>query len=547
VRGLALALALAWPQAARADWLEILGTTDRHGQLEAREGHGGAAALGGYLANARKAAPDHVVVIDAGDLFQGTMVSNLSEGRAVVRAMNALGYDASALGNHEFDFGPIGPRSTAAEGENPRGALQARIGEAKFAVLSANITGEKTPWRRFTIVERAGVKVGIVGGTSEDLFRTTIKPNLIGLRVEPLAASVSQAAAEARRAGAVVVVAIVHAGGTCPHHAVELTPEKPGDTAGCESHSELFRLARELKAREKTGGGRVDALFGGHTHKSLTAVIDGIPVAQPLPSGLGLAEIDLELEGGKPTGRFRVEPSQVVASGESYKGAPVVADAEVDKSFADDLARAAEKRAQPVGVTLPGGIKRAFTAESPLGNLVADVLRKSAHADLGLTNGGGLRADLPSGPLTYGALFEALPFDNKLTTVEVDGKSLLSMVTRNLEHDRGILSISGGHVTATCTPAGLRVQLTFDDGRPLDEQRHYKVGTSDFLALGGDDFGPVAAQLQPKIEDQTLRDLVAAELPRLASHGLVAGDDTRFWDPAHPRMNLPAPRPIHCK
>jgi 5'-nucleotidase len=532
---------------ARADWLVVLGTTDRHGQLESKEGHGGAAALGGYLANARKAAPDHVVLIDAGDLFQGTMVSNLGEGRAVVRAMNALGYDASALGNHEFDFGPVGPHSTAAAGEDPRGALAARIGEAKFPVLSANIAGEKVPWKKWTLVERGGVKVGIVGGTSEDLFRTTIKPNLIGLRVEPLAAAISQAAAEARQAGAQVVIAVVHAGGNCPHHAVELTPEAPGDAAGCESNSELFRLARELKSREKSGGGRVDALFGGHTHKSLTAVIDGMPVAQPLPSGLGLAEIDLELDGKKPTGRFRVEPSQLIAVGGRWKGAPVTAVADVDKSFADDVARAAEKRAQPIGVTLPGGLKRAFTAESPLGNLVADVLRRATHADLGLTNGGGLRADLPSGPLTYGALFEALPFDNKLATVEVDGKSLLAMVRRNLEHDRGILSISGGRVTARCTPRGLEVQLTFDDGRPLDEKRHYIVGTSDFLALGGDDFGPVAAQLAPKIEDQTLRDLVAAELPRLAMHGLLAGDDARFWDPAHPRMGLPMPRPIHCK
>ncbi len=554
---LSLALALVIARPARADWLEILGTTDRHGHVEATEGHGGAALLGGYLANARKAAPGRVLLVDAGDLFQGTMVSNLGEGQAVVRAMNALGYQASALGNHEFDFGPVGPHAIAKEAvedsrgaakEDPRGALKARIAEAHFPILSANVVGENVPWKKWALVTVGGIKVGVVGGTGEDLFRTTIKPNLVGLRVEPLAASVSAAAAEARKAGAQVVVAVVHAGGSCMRRSTILSSESPGDLAGCEQHSELFKLARELVARARRGeGGKVDALFGGHTHKAFTAVVDGLPVAQPLASAMELAEIDLELTDGKPTGRFRVEPNTPHIAGGRYKELPVAAHVAIDATFAEDVARAAKQRAAPIGVTLPNGIARAFARESALGNLVADLMREATHADLGLTNGGGLRADLPSGPLTYGALYEALPFDNRLATVEVDGASLRRMVTRNLQADRGILSISGGRVTARCTPAGLRVDLMMDGGQPLDDARRYRVGTSDFLALGGDDFGPLAAQLQPKIEDDvTLRDLVAAGLVRLAKNGLLAGNDPRFWDPAHRRMDLPSERPVRC-
>jgi 5'-nucleotidase len=546
----AFMLLLLVSSSASADWLVLLDTTDRHGHVEPQGDRGGVALLGGYLANARKAAPGHVVLLDSGDMFQGTMVSNLGEGHAVVRAMNALGYTAAALGNHEFDFGPVGEHAVVkAKGDDPRGALKARAHEAKFPLLSANVVGPDVPWKKWTLITTGGIKVGVVGGTSEDLFRTTIRPNLVGLRVEPLGAAVSQAAAEARRAGAQLVVAVVHAGGSCPRRTHGLSSEEPGDLNGCENNSELFRLARELVAREKSGqGGKVNALFGGHSHQALTAVVDGLPVAQPPPSGLDLAEIDLEVVDGKATGRFRIEPNTPLKSGARYRELPVLADPAVDASFAEDVARAATKRSSLLGVNVQGGMTRAYVRESPLGNLLADVMRRAAHADLAFANGGGLRADLPAGPLTYGALFEAFPFENRLTIIDIDGASLRQLVLRNLQSARGILSISGVRVSARCAASGLFADITLSDGKPLDDHRRYRVATSDFLALGGDDFAPLAPQLKPEIDDSlSLRDLLASELPHLAKDGILRGDDPRFWDPAHRRYDLASDRPMHCR
>jgi len=117
--------------------ISVVGTNDLHGRLEALP------ALGGYLANLRRARGRDggaVVLVDAGDMFQGTLPSNASEGAAVVRAYNVLGYTAAALGNHEFDFGPVGPAVTAKQpGEDPRGALRARAKEARFPFLDANL------------------------------------------------------------------------------------------------------------------------------------------------------------------------------------------------------------------------------------------------------------------------------------------------------------------------------------------------------------------------------------------------------------------------
>src|SRR3954454_15784037 len=117
--------------------LTILGTNDLHGAIERLP------VLAGFVANvraARAADGGGVVLLDAGDMFQGTLESNLAEGSDVVAAYNQMGYTAAAIGNHEFDYGPVGPQVTAQSvEEDPRGALKARASEAKFPFLATNI------------------------------------------------------------------------------------------------------------------------------------------------------------------------------------------------------------------------------------------------------------------------------------------------------------------------------------------------------------------------------------------------------------------------
>src|SRR6185436_9714105 len=134
--------------------LSIVGTNDLHGGILPRDGRGGLALLGGYVKNLRDArARDGgaVLLIDAGDMFQGTLVSNTTEGAHVVAAYNVLGYTAAAVGNHEFDFGPVGPAATPrTPGDDPRGALKARASEARFPFLAANLvevsSGRAVEW-----------------------------------------------------------------------------------------------------------------------------------------------------------------------------------------------------------------------------------------------------------------------------------------------------------------------------------------------------------------------------------------------------------------
>jgi 5'-nucleotidase len=524
--------------AAAPRTLVFLGTSDQHGHLEQ------APLVAHYVAGVRQQNPGRVVLLDGGDMFQGTLVSNLHEGAAMVRALNAVGYDAAAIGNHEFDFGPAGPHVwPESPDEDARGALKARIAEAKFPLLSANIVDARSGQpltRAFIVLDLDGVKVGVVGGTAEDTPRTTNKRNLVGLRVDPLPPAIAKAAAAARAAGATVVVAVVHAGGNCARPD-SLTDQAPGriDLPGCEVDSELFRLAHAVHAAAARGeGGRVDAIFGGHTHQGVTAGVDGIPLLQAYDNARAIARLDLDVDpAGRPTGHFVVHPPDRIAP-------DATPDPKVAATVAADLSEVAAMRARKIGVMLPAPLKRAYKAESPFGNFVADVIRGATHADVGLTNGGGLRADLPAGELTYGALFEALPFDNRLATMTLTVGELRELLRRNLSHDKGILSVSGLRVRARCDDAHLVVDVARADGTPLSDATVLTVGTTDFLANGGDDFGPtVSARAPTFLGGPPIRDLVVDMLHKRGQRELTAAGS---YDPAHPRLLLFMGKPMVC-
>src|SRR5262249_10940092 len=163
---------------------------------------------------------------------------------AVVRAYNALGYDAVTIGNHEFDFGPVGPPQLPGPGDDPRGALKQRASEARYPFLSANLReqGASTTlaWanvRPWTLVTVAGVKVGVVGVATLSTPRATHPRTFAGLEVLPLADSIARAARAARAAGAVAVVVAAHAGGQCTRF------DDPDDAGACDPNEEIFAVA----------------------------------------------------------------------------------------------------------------------------------------------------------------------------------------------------------------------------------------------------------------------------------------------------------------
>jgi len=544
------------PPAARAAvTLSVVGTNDLHGALERLP------LLAGFVANlraARAADGGGVLLVDGGDMFQGTLESNLAEGADVVRAYNALGYAAAAVGNHELDYGPEGPAATAAtKDDDPRGALKARAREARFPFVVSNIldaaTGARIAWPNMpasTLVEVAGIKVGIVGASTESTPYTTMPANFVGLKMAPAAPAIAGEARALRAQGAQVIIATMHIGSSCKNF------DNPDDSSSCDKAEELFKLLAALPR------GTVDVIVAGHTHAAVAHRIDGVAVIESGASGRAFGRVDLRID---PAGRVidvHIDKPHLMCALDShgnpvavatctpgdYEGKPVAADPEIQKIVDVALARAGERRKEKLGVSLTQIITRSHATESAEGNWFCDLmLAARPDAQISLTNGGGLRADLPAGELTYGQLFEALPFDNRFAIVELPGKDVRKLVTSNLEHGGAFLSWGGLTAKARCQAGKLDVQIRIA-GKPLDDAAHYKLATSDFLASGGD--GVIGRLKLPgdaiRSTDTIIRDAVGDVLRGWKATPKATVDTPRLYVKAAPRFDYEGKRPVRC-
>ncbi len=286
--------------------LSIIGTNDLHGGMLPDDGRGGLALFGGYVHNLRAVRDGDggaVLLIDAGDMWQGTMESNLSEGATVVGVYNMLGYAAAAIGNHEFDFGPVGPSATPVRAtDDPRGALKARAAEAAFALLAANVfdrdTGQRVDWPGVlpsVMVGAAGVQVGIIGVTTRATLASTISANVRDLAIAPLVPAIVVEAERLRAEGAAVVIVTAHAGGRCR------TFDDPSDASSCDASGEIVGVARGLPA------GLVDVIIAGHTHASMAHELNGIAVIESSSRGQAFGRVDLEVDVARRRPRHQTD------------------------------------------------------------------------------------------------------------------------------------------------------------------------------------------------------------------------------------------------
>lgn len=532
--------------------LSIVGTNDLHGRLFTDDaGRGGLVVLGGFIDNlraARAADGGGVLVLDAGDTFQGGIESNLSEGLMVVDAMNAIGYTALAIGNHDFDYGAADPRGPIAEwlpqharGEGPRdmqGALKAAAARAQFPFLAANIvdasTGKPVNWPNVipaTIVTVAGVRVGLVGMMTESGLRQTLAAHVVGLETRPLAPTALAEARSLRARGAEVVVLATHAGGWCTD------TSNPHDLTSCDDSSEIFGLVRDLPH------GTLDAIVAGHTHGTVAQIVDGVPIISVANFGVQFGRLDLSFDAERRavtdvrvhpphlvcarieprTGECAVAPAGVLAE---YEGKPITPSAAVAAAIEPELERVRTLRAQSLGVVADMAIGRT-APESPLGHLFADALRAALPgADAALSYGpgrGGLRADLPSGALTFGAAYDAFPFDNRIIRVTLTGaqleRVLADQLPQLLDGRRGLFGVSGIRVAVTCDGADARVHVMRDSGIEVaaDETltlavASYSAGRAAWAAVDGE------ATIAPHELPVLVRDAVAAWLVARGGH-----------------------------
>ncbi|MEX2109211.1 MAG: 5'-nucleotidase C-terminal domain-containing protein [Gemmatimonadaceae bacterium] len=449
--------AAAFPAGTR--FLRIIGTNDFHGALEPRPDpsgvrRGGAAHVARAIDLARRECGRQcdVVLLDGGDMWQGTAAAALSYGQPVVEYYNRMGYAAAALGNHEFDFGVD--------------TLRARMRQSRFGILGANVRytdGRDVEWiRNDTIVTRGRVKVGIIGLATVATPRLALSTHVAGLRFDDPAPIVDSIGAAVRKRGAQFVVVIAHAGGFC---------ERAGTTA-CTG--EIIDLAQKVTTK-------VDAIVSGHTHSRVNTVVRGIPIMQARSSGRAIEIIDIPIPAA--SGLAARQEVRELAS-DTLQPLPAI-----DSLVRQAVARIGDRMNRRVA-TIPATLPRSGR-QYPLGNLIADAQRWAGKGDVAIMNNGGIRAELRAGDATYGSLFEVQPFGNTLHSVQMTGAQLRGL----LEVMLGGQSVPDDHIsgmTVTYDPAkpsGSRVaSVTMTNGEPLSDSRTYRVIVNNFLLAGGEGY-----------------------------------------------------------
>lgn len=458
--------------------ITILHTNDHHGHFMKFDpypvqGVGGLAAqmtLVNIVRAEVEEAGGHVLVLSAGDVNTGIPESDLLDAEPDFKLMNMIGYDAMTLGNHEFD--------------NPREVLMKQRGWAEFPFLSANIVkkdiGEPLV-EPYVIKEFEGVKVAIFGLTSDRTPILTLPENTADLEFKDPVATAKELVPELKKQ-ADLVIALTHLG----------FYEK--DSANYQE-GDLY-LAEQVP--------EIDVIVGGHTHTEMTepkmAGNTLIVQAGGYSEAVGRLDLTIETDADEVTAsEFKLVPvnmkKRVKYNDKSYymyvdKG--YVEDSEALESMAAYLTQADELLSQPVGqaaVELVGGKSESRSQETNLGNLITDAMRAKTGAEIAFQNGGGIRAGIAPGEITYRDILTVQPFGNTLTTLSMNGEQIMEVLNFAATLDSGsggFLHVSG--VSWTLNRQTKSAENVMVNGEPLDMNRVYEVVTNNFMAAGGDGY-----------------------------------------------------------
>jgi len=364
--------------------------------------------------------------------------------------MNALAFDGMVMGNHELDFG--------------QAVLKERIAEASFPVLAANVQG-MPELKPFMIREIGGVKVAVIGLVTEHTPTSTHPANAVGLTFLPPRATLEATLPELRRRAEVVIV-LTHLG-----------------------HEADRRLAGQIPG--------VEAVIGGHSHTRVADPprINDVLVLQAWEHGKALGVLDLTLEGGRVTASnarlIDVKPEGPPPAG------PVAAlvdryQRQMDGVLGEEIGRSR--------VHLNGAEVR--TRETNFGDWVADIVRRTAGADMALINGGTIRMSIRKGSIRLKDVYSALPFNNYIVAFRLRGKQIRAALEHGVSrvefHDGAFPQVSGLTMAYDpSAPPGSRVVRVSVGGRPLEPDREYTVATNDFIAAGGDGYTVFGEVISP--------------------------------------------------
>lgn len=501
--------------------VQVLQLSDLHGAIEVGTSFGAALLASNWAAD--RAANKATIAVSAGDnIGAAPPISTEFEELPTIEALNLAGLDVSTMGNHEHDRNIDHLNKVIGASD-----FQWVVSNYSEGSLDALKSGSKQA-KNYTVIDRGGIKIGVVGSNTPETIEQVFPGSLdykdaAGVKktitINPGVAGVNAAIAEAKAAGADIVIAVLHQG---------WLENADGVAKG------LFNsLASQIKGAA--------AIYGGHSHQTFASIIPGntriapTVLGQVRNAGVEYTRTQICMRGGKVVGQ---SIQHVLKSASATINTGVVSTvttqdataAAMVKKYKDQLSAKLDVKIGQVSGVFPRGGSPAVerSGETPMGNYIADLMRAKYKTDFAIQNGGGIRDTFPAknyvpaapglvrtgtGPLdvTLGDAFTVFPFGNQVATTVVTGanlwKALENGVGGNYPGDGRFPQISGFKFSFDASkPLGSRiVSVTKLDGTEIaKDNKEYTLTTLDFVIYGGDGYVNVFSPAQAKVKGALL-------------------------------------------
>ncbi len=501
--------------------VQVLQLSDLHGAIEVGSSFGAALLASNWAAD--RTANKATIAVSSGDnIGAAPPISTEFEELPTIESLNAIKLDVSTMGNHEHDrnIDHLNKMIGASD-------FQWVVSNYSDGALDALKSGDKQA-KNYTIVERGGIKIGVVGSNTPETVEQIFPGNLdykdaSGAKktivINPGVVGMNKAIAEAKAAGADVVIAVIHQG---------WLENADGVAKG------LFNsLASQIKGAA--------AIYGGHSHQTYASVIPGntrvapTVLGQVRNAGVEYTRTQICMRGGKVVGQsiqhvLKAAAATINTGVVSTVTTQDAAAAALVKKYKDQLSAKLDVKIGQVSGVFPRGGSPAVerSGETPMGNYIADLMRAKYGTDFAIQNGGGIRDTFPAknyvpaatglvrtgaGPLdvTLGDAFTVFPFGNQVATTVVTGanlwKALENGVGGNYPGDGRFPQISGFKFSFDASkPIGSRiVSVTKLDGTEIaKDAKEYTLTTLDFVIYGGDGYVNVFSPAQAKVKGALL-------------------------------------------
>nr|WP_237142409.1 bifunctional metallophosphatase/5'-nucleotidase [Serratia liquefaciens] len=467
----------------------MIGINDFHGALQAP----GDGKLGGIesiatLINKLRLENEKTIVVGAGDLIGATpLLSSMFYDEPTIEAMDAIGMETSAVGNHEFDKGKEELLRKQNGGCHPKDSCvnkETFIG-ADFAYLSANVivkeTGE-TLFPSYYIKEFDGVPVAFIGLTLEGTPAIVTPSGTAGLEFKNEAETINHQVQELKAKGIKSIGVLIHEGST------QQTDTKEKDINRCDNIAgPVVDIVNKLDKE-------VDFVISGHTHQAYNCNINGMTVISAQSNGTLISRLNVELDR-RSKNIVSIDAQNIPVETSRYDKDPQLT------TFVRHYETLSLPIASQVMGTLDKDADKTLTAsgDSALGKMIADAHlyvaspKEAGGAQIAFMNSGGIRANLKAGELTYGDIFTVQPFSNIIVTQSLTGAQIKAALEQQWDRKRPqVMPVSKGfsYEWDSGKPVGQKVVAGSMrlNGEPIDMKKTYRVAANEFLATGGSNF-----------------------------------------------------------